>query len=467
MRRVIIMLLPVFAAVLLQPALNAQDVKRKLTYNEYMKAVTEKLPELKRNRLQVLKAENNLKSADSSSDINITAGGSYSSSDEYSSMQYGHTNRVTGYSLNAGVSKRFTATGTTLEAGVEHDFRNTESFGNSHYPSVYLQFSQSVLKNSFGVVDRYAVNNATMQLEIEKLKQAESDKTTLNYYKKLYFSWIETAARIELMKESVGYASAIEADTARKYRSGLVPEEDLLNARAAVSQYKISYEELLSVMAGIEAELAVLFEAGTAPESEELDARYGEVSAAGYGEIPFSGTRSAAIYRLARSRLEYTKGVGENRLLPQLDITGRYTRKAMDSEFPGSWSGLDDSDYYIGFTASYPLWNTGESGALKETELAIDEINTEYDVSENSYRKEVEKLKKSRDSVSRMIKLAEERIRLLQSRYDSVSRKYRQGNYQIQQVIDALRDITEEKTRLIRYKNTLIQYHIDYTDLTS
>ena len=66
MRRVIIMLLPVFAAVLLQPALNAQDVKRKLTYNEYMKAVTEKLPELKRNRLQVLKAENNLKSADSS-----------------------------------------------------------------------------------------------------------------------------------------------------------------------------------------------------------------------------------------------------------------------------------------------------------------------------------------------------------------------------------------------------------------
>ena len=77
MRRVIIMLLPVFAAVLLQPALNAQDVKRKLTYNEYMKAVTEKLPELKRNRLQVLKAENNLKSADSSSDINITEGGSY------------------------------------------------------------------------------------------------------------------------------------------------------------------------------------------------------------------------------------------------------------------------------------------------------------------------------------------------------------------------------------------------------
>jgi outer membrane protein TolC len=461
------MLFPVLAAALLQPALNAQDVKRKLTYDEYMEAVTEKLPELKRNRLQVLKAENNLRSADSSSDINITAGGSYSSSSEYSSMQYDRTKRITGYSLNAGVSRRFTATGTTLEAGVEHDFRNAESFGSNHYPSVYLQFSQSVLKNSFGVVDRYAVNNAAMQLEIEKLRQAESDKTILNYYKKLYFSWIETAARIELMKESVGYALAIEEDTARKYRSGLVPEEDLLNASAAVSRYRISYEELLSVMEAIEAELAVLFESGTVPGSEELDAKYGEISIVDYKEVPFSGTRSAAIYRLARSRLKYVKGVGENRLLPQLDITGRYTRKGMDSEFPASWSGLDDSDYYIGFTASYPLWNTAESGSLKETELAIDEINTEYDVSENAYRKEVEKLKKSRDSVSRMIKLAEERIRLLQSRYDSVSRKYRQGNYQIQHVIDALRDITEEKIRLIMYKNTLIQDHIDYTDLTS
>jgi outer membrane protein TolC len=139
----------------------------------------------------------------------------------------------------------------------------------------------------------------------------------------------------------------------------------------------------------------------------------------------------------------------------------------MDSDLPGSWSGLDDSDYYIGFTASYPLWNTGESGALKETELAIDEINAEYAISENAYKTDIEKLKKSRDAVMRMISLTEERIRLLQAKYDAVYRKYRQGNSQIQQVIDSLQDITEEKTKLIKYKNTLIQYHIDYTDLTS
>lgn len=467
MKRGIIILLPALAAAMVYTGLTAQDVKPKVTYAEYMKAVTDSLPELKKNRLQVSKAENALKSAGSSEDVSLTAGGSYSSSDEYSSSQYGTTRRVSGYSLNAGISKKFTQTGTTLEAGVAHDTMTTEGYGTSHYPSVYLQFSQSVLKNSFGVVDRYAVNNASMQLEIEKLKQSESDKSALNYYKKLYFTWIETSARIELMNESVQYASAIESDTAKRYRSGLAPEEDMLSAKAAVSQYKISYEELYSALGQIESELSLFLAAGMLPDNAELDAKYKDVQAAGYSDVPFAETNNAGIYRLAKGRLEYAKGVGENRLLPQLDIVGKYTRKSMDSDLPGSWSGLDDSDYYIGFTASYPLWNTGESGSLKETELAIDEINAEYAISENAYKTDVEKLKKSRDAVMRMISLTEERIRLLQAKYDAVYRKYRQGNSPIQQVIDSLQDITEEKTKLIKYKNTLIQYHIDYTDLTS
>ncbi|HPS59402.1 MAG TPA: TolC family protein [Spirochaetota bacterium] len=467
MKRGIIILLPALAAAMMYTGLHAREAKQKVTYTEYMKAVTDKLPDLKKNRLQVSKAENTLRGAGSSSDVNLTSGGKYSSSDEYSSSQYGTTRRVSGYSLNAGISKKFTGTGTTIEAGVAHDTMTTEGYGTGHYPSVYLQFSQSVLKNSFGVVDRYAVNSASMQLEIEKLKQVQSDKSALNYYKKLYFTWIETSSRLELMNESVKYVTAIEADTAKKYRSGLAPEEDMFSAKAAVSQYEISYEELLSALAEIEAELNIFLDAGMVPDNSELDAMYKEVQAAGYSDIPFAETRNAGIYRLAKSRLEYSKGVGENRLLPQLDITGKYTRKSMDDELAGSWSGLDDSDYYIGFTASYPLWNTGESSTLKETELAIEEINEEYSISENAYKTDVEKLKNGREAVARMIDLSEGRIRLLQAKYDAVYRKYRQGNYQLQQVIDTLQDITEEKTKLIKYKNTLIQYHIDYTDLTS
>lgn len=459
-------LLAVAAAAMIHTGLPAQDAKQKVSYAEYMKAVTDKLPELKKNRLQVLKAENTLAGAGATDDISLTAGGSYNSSDEYSSSFNGTTRNVTVYSFNAGISRKFTATGTTVEAGIGHESMTADDYGASYSPSVYIQFSQSVLKNSFGVVDRYAVNNASMQLEIDKLKKSESDKSALNYYKKLYFTWIETAARIELMNESVRYAEAIESDTAKKYRSGLAPEEDLLSARAVVMQYKISAEELLSAFAEIEAGLNLFLPAGTAPDNSELDARYKEVSSAVYPDIPFGETANAGVYRLAKSRLEYTKDVGENRLLPRLDITGRYTRKSMNEDYQGAWSGLDNSDYYIGFTASYPLWNSEESAALREAELAIEEINEEYAISENRYRTDAARLRKASESAGRMIELTGERIRLLQSRYDAVYRKYRQGNYQIQQVIDTLREITEEKTKLVKYKNTLIQYYIDYSDLT-
>ncbi|HPS57046.1 MAG TPA: TolC family protein [Spirochaetota bacterium] len=440
---------------------RAEGENKGISFNEYIKTVTGTLPALKKNRLQVDRAKNSLDGAYSSGDVNITGSGSWSSAEDYTT-----SGRVTDYQFKAGASKKITQTGTTIEAGVGHDTINTEGYGTKYYPSVYVKFSQSVLKNSFGVIDRYSVNNASMKLEIEKLRQAESDKTTLNYYKKLYFSWIEITERLELLNASIKYAFMIEADTDKKYRSGLTGIEDLYNARALVTQYRIQYESLLSERSAVEAEMEVFLGNTASPDRGEFNKMYTEVKTIGYNTVPFVRTQNAEIFRLTKNNLVYAGEVKNNSLLPELNIVAQYTRKSAKDEFSASFTGLGESDYYVGFTASYPLLNTEAESAVRESEIAIEEINAEYEISENAYRTDIEKLVREQDSIKKMIAFSETRINSLEARYATVYKKYKQGNQSLQVVIDALQDITTEKTALFRYKSNLIQGYIDYSDLT-
>lgn len=456
----------VFAVAQLR-ADEAKNNARRITYSEYIKTVTDTLPDIKKNNLQVDRAKNNLDAAYSSGDVNLTAGGYWSSTEDFSSQYTGSGSRtVTDYNLNAGVSKKFTGTGTTVEAGVAHDTIDTEGYGTKYYPSVYLKFSQSILKNAFGVVDRFVVNNAKMKYEIARIRQAENNKVALNTYKKLYFTWIEYSARLELLDDSIKYALIIEADTEKKYGSGLAGIEDLYNARALVAQYKINYEELLSQKSAVEAEIQVLIGSGVLPEAGEFEVMYDQADRFDYGMVPFSGTQNAEIYRLTRESYVYARDVNSNKLLPELDIVGKYTRKTRDDELSAAYTGLDKTDYYIGFSASYPLWNTEAESSVKESEIAIEEINTEYRITENAYKTNQETLIRQNESYRKMIALSAARIKSLEARYNTVYKKYRQGNQSLQGVIDALQDITTEKTVLFRYKSGLIQGYIDYSDLT-
>ena len=103
-----------------------------------------------------------------------------------------------------GLTKKIAQTGTEISTGAAYNRTEYGADGSAayHYPSLYLKFNQSLLKNAFGIVDRYAVNNAKMQYDIEKLREIETNKTDINYYKKLYFTWIEYREELKLINSS-------------------------------------------------------------------------------------------------------------------------------------------------------------------------------------------------------------------------------------------------------------------------
>lgn len=442
--------------------LQAENDKT-VSYSSYLKIIEDKLPDLQKNRLQVDRAKNNFEGAYGPDDINIAVGGSWSSSDSYSDI-YKTTSKNSMF--NTGISKKMSQTGTTFETGVSYETATSDSV-TKYSPSLYVRFSQSVLKNSFGLIDRYAARDARMKLDIQKLKQKESDKTSLNYYRKLYFTWIEINRRIGLVENSLNYAVVIQKDILKKFTAGLAGIEDVYNAKALVDQYRIRLQEIIEQRESVEAVFNLFLGKDLYPDAKEFVFMYKDADKHDYILVSFEKTQNAEIYRLTKINYAYSKKVNENRLLPELNITGRYTRKSSEESPSFHLYNLDGSDYYIGFTASYPLWNTEAKSAVEESDIAIREINVEYDILRDSYNSSLDKLVNKQRSLKKIIQITESRIKSLEARYNAVYKKYRYGNQSLQQVIDALQDITGEKNNLLLYQSILIQGNIDYIDLTS
>jgi len=441
----------------------------KISYKQFIESVKQQLPELKKNRIQVEKAKNTLYGAGSSRDIYLSGESGYGKSDILSN---GTSTEKKDYSSKVALTKRIAQTGTEISAGAAYSRTEYETAGATAYssPSVYVKFSQSLLQNAFGTIDRFAVNNAKMLYEIEKLRETESNKSDMNYYRKLYFTWIGYREELKMINSSINTAIKLADSIKNRYRSGMVNSADLYSSAAVVLKYQIAYEELKTEMNAMESELNIFLseinEESRVPDDGEFFSYYETSLKSKYTPVNFDSTSNAEIFRLTKNNLKYTANVSENRLLPQFDILGEYTRKTEGETFAKSAGKMNSSDYYMGFAFSYPLQNTENKSSLEDTKLAIEEINSEYSISQNSYKKSLESIESRYKNSQRLVNLREKRIETLESKYRFEHQKYQQAQLDLETLINTSIEITNEKISLVRLKKQMIENYIDYVDLT-
>ncbi len=451
-------------------AQNNPESSGVISYKQFLENVKIQLPELRKNRLQVERAKNRLYGAGSAEDVYLSGEAGYAKNDI---LSQGSSTGKRDYSSKVGLTKKIAQTGTEISTGAAYNRTEYDTYGSTpyHYPSLYVKFSQSLLKNAFGTLDRYAVKSAKMEYEIEKLREVESGKSDINYYKKLYFTWIEYREELKLLNSSIGTAKKLADTIKSRFKSGMVNSADLYSSAAVVLKYQIAYEEMLAEMNSMETELNIFFNESKSenikPDDEEFTLFYTASVNSPYPVVTFDATANAEVYRLTKENLKYSSDISENRLLPQLDLLGEYTRKSEDKTFSKSAENLNASDYYLGFSFSYPLQNTGNSSKAEESKIAIDEINSEYSISENSYRKSLDSiLSRHRDS-QRITDLREKRIVTLEEKQKFELQKYQQSQLDLEVLINTSIEITNEKISLLRLKKQIIENYIDYSDLTA
>jgi len=255
-----------------------------------------------------------------------------------------------------------------------------------------------------------------------------------------------------------------------RYKSGMVNSADLHSSTAVVLKYQIAFEELKTEMNAMESELNLfLNEIGKEsriPDDSEFLSFYDISLNSNYNKIKFESTSNSEIYRLIKNNLRYTADISENRLLPQFDILGEYTRKSEKTAFAESAGKINSSDYYMGFAFSYPLQNTENKSDLEDTKLAIEEINSEYSISKNSYTKSLDSIESRYKNSQRLVILRDKRIETLENKYRFELQKYQQAQLDIETLINTSIEITNEKISMVRLKKQIIENYIDYSDLT-
>jgi len=461
-KNLILIILFIFISIYSQ----AQEfTEKRISFSEYLDVIKSKLPELNKSTFTIEKAEATLLSSESSFDTSLSASSTYSKTSTYSSSISKTYNSKT-WSLDGSVSKKIPS-GTTLEAGTSYSYI-TQELNNSKYyrPAVYVKFTQELLKNSFGLIDRFSVTDAKMKLEIEKLRKSETDKSYLNTYKKLYFNWIAQKKKLSLLKEYITNTEKLKADIEKKVKTGLSDNTDLITVEALLLQYKLNYRNSEIKLDEIKSALYIFPELDSSAPLEDDFAKTLNLSLKfQYEMVPYEKTKSAEIYRLTKENLLYAADVQQNKLLPQLNVSGEYTRLS-NSEKNNTYSNMNDSEYYIGFAFTYPLENSASRASLKQAEIAVKEINNEFDIARNSHSSNLKTTIKTIDGLRDIINISQKRIEVLESKYRNLYRQYLQSRQNLQTLVDTSIAITQQKIDLLELQNSLIQYSIDYEDLT-
>ncbi|MCL1910989.1 MAG: TolC family protein [Leptospirales bacterium] len=451
--------------------------KETLRYDNYVESIVSSLPELKANGTNLLLQENALKKAKALSDINLNVNGRRSSTVQFSEGTSTKSFDYVDTGLGAALTKKFTTTGTVV--GVRGGYSRTgyegiypppsgaggplDSYLYSSYIGVNLK--QPLLHNFLGKVDRYTEKDAEMRVDVEKVRLIESNKISLNAYKKLYFEWILTLKKIRNSRRSIANAQTQLNQVRRNYQAGLNEEDDYQRALATVLDYQQQLESNMIALNNIEHYLSLYVDAlASQPSDDDFETFFNKSNQLDYAFVDFSQTSYAKMLKLTMDRLAYSKGIFENRSLPEFNILGGYTRKTLTPESSDKFSHFNKNDWNIGFEFIYNIGNNLADAELNDIQIQLRSLDYEMNIAENNYKKTLSNISNSAKGTKDLLKQKTSYLAALQRQLAAERRKYGQGRLHLSYVIATENQISAANTAIVTLKYQLISHYVDYTD---
>ena len=437
-----------------------------ISLEEFIAKIEKSLPEIQSNYIDVMQAENEIKRAKSAGDTLLKGGGQAWSLTEYSGAADKGSSE--GYNYYAGLSKKITQTGTNVSTSYNYSKNRYSSIGSSseysaYEPSFTVKISQPLLYNFFGKVDRFAENDAKMRLEISKLQLDENNKSAISGYKKLYYEWILKRRILSAIEESIENAKLFRDQTGRKFAAGLSDNDDYQKTVISVIDYENLYNEYFTGLKNIEHELSVyLGDSSLNPDHDVFLEKVMESEAFGFPEVDFKETRAASIAEGTMRNLVYSRGVYENRLLPEFNV---FTEISQKNKLQENSYQMKDRDYTLGFEFTYSLGNNSAESDLKDVDLQIKALQLEYESIVNSYRKSLLKTSQTVSGIKERLKQKEKLLDALRLKLQAEKKKYSQARLNLSYIIDTENNIITERINLLSMEYELIALHIDYMDL--
>jgi len=366
----------------------------------------------------------------------------------------------------------------TLPTGTELDFEYSDkrawtdstfvSNNPLHTAQIQFGFTQPVLKNFFGYVDRATIKISKIERDIAGVDAMEAIEDSVadieNAYWQLVFAYENLLLREELLKQAEKLYEIFE----EHLKTGVAETTEFYGAEANMrirkTELAIAKDDVLNASNNLRVLLNEDDDFLILPTNrlKILDKKADMTTSLNEA---FMASRK---YYSKKKELESKKikvKMKANSLWPEVDIVGTYALNAVDRKFEKANRRLTTDKYpyyYGGIEVSYPLENRKARGEYRKSKLEKEKIILELIQVEkdliNEIDQKVRKVNLNRENVERWAKIR----KIQELKFKEEQKKLKYGRSSSKVVIDSQNDLT---TSSINENKALLDYYQSLVNL--
>lgn len=433
------------------------------TYEEYIAAVRPRLPEVRSSVLSVRSAEADIRSAQAVGDTTLSGNAYYNRNTASGTQQ-----PATAYTSELGLAKRITSTGTTVSGGLGYalnDYDTAAGSSRTHSPYYFASLRQSLLKNSFGVIDRLAASDAEWQKKITQTRAELDDAAIIRNYSTLYFQLLTAKRKKKLAEDSLAESERVLSRTRERFRAGSSANDEYQNARRDVLERTETVASLETAAHTYAYQAALplgLRELNTI--DEEFDTMLRAAESCPFEPRAFADTRTGRLYALSIQRYRSSGDARKNALRPELDLVGRYQQGGADESFSRAAESLDTREYYVGIELSMPLENSAAGADSEKNKLLTETAQLAYESAERGHQESLDAISRQAKLSQRVIAIKKEKIESLRSEYATELTRFHTGSLALSKLTETAQLLIAERLSLAEEMRALIELYLEYQD---
>ncbi len=388
---------------------------------------------------------------------------------------------VTSYELS--LQKLFLSTGTRVTLGhSQSSSRNQYStqanaFGSGfldtsdtvHEQDVSLVLVQPLLKNAFGLADRFPVQAAEFQ---QQAAQIDVEEAWENRLADLYGAYLDWAAAYESTLALRSQKTEIEKVVKLvelKYQARVAEKTDWLRVLENQLQVQNQLAQAENQLDATAAKAGIL-RLGKILTSDELRSlapklknSLQECEADFVRPIP-SLEELRILKRLVvlSAQLEAQMKVAENAQLPQVDLLGTAASKGRGTETGTMYPPLNQKDYSVRLQAQYPIGNPKAQGDLGQAQAGLTELSSAQQLAKRDLTLALWQMKRTLQTLQTVTQNNQALVKLAEEKLELNMRNYRIGRVDTFLLLDSVNALItarlQEVQSAIQFKRLLVTY---------
>lgn len=387
------------------------------------------------------------------------------------------------------LEKLFLPTGTRLslsheQALSDHDYYQLDPLVNQFLGSSFnfpqqtstpvftITLIQPLIKNVFGLADRFPIEASNLQAQAAKLDVQEAWENRLVELYTIYLTWVATYEAVQAIQEIVHDLNRLEQDFRTKVKAGVAEEPELLRIIDNRLNYESQLEEREGQFVNLMQEVQMIQAGQSLAPTKIKQLKPIIFHQANYLGLDVKAKpKSASQLRLIQklnlmaSQLKLKKQVDHNGLLPQVDMLGRLSSKGLGNDKHGGYEDLEQTDYQLLLQAKWPLFSDQAKGKLKQTESDLKSINLTKQVSTRQLTLALTQLQ---ETIQRTERINHKRDQQVQNGLRKLSidkQNYRIGRLDTYYLIDSEMALVNARLQLVKNQVQLNQLKIQYLAL--